>query len=92
MKKERFILHHIGSKRVSFTCIGSNGVSCLGIRRLTCGIDSLTGLRLLRFAAVGGLVINLPLACFSRVSRRLIPISIFNHYLPFSLPLSLTEY
>ena len=77
MKKKWSILHHIGSKSVSFTCIGSNGVSCLGIRRLTCGVDSLAGLRPLRFAAVGGLVLNLPLACFPRVSRRLIPISSF---------------
>ena len=77
MKMKRFILHHIGSKSVSFTCIGSNGVSCLGIRRLTCGVDSLAGLRPLRFAAVGGLALNLPLACFPLVCRRLIPISSF---------------
>lgn len=79
MKKKRFILHHFGNKSVSFTCIVSIGVSCLGIRRLTCGVGSLAGLRLLRFAAVGGLVLNLALACFPRVSLRLIPISNFNH-------------
>ena len=54
MKKARFILHHIGNKSVSFTIIVSDGVSCLGVCRLTCGVDSLAGLRLLRFAAVGG--------------------------------------
>jgi len=63
---------------VPFTCVVSKGASCLGIRRLTCGVDSLAGLRLLRFAAVGGLVLNLALACFPRVSLRLIPIRIFN--------------
>ena len=59
---------------MSFTCV-SNGVSCLGTRRLTCGVDSLAGLRLVRFAAVGGLVLNLALAGFPRVSPRLIPTS-----------------
>ena len=61
---------------MSFTCV-SNGASCLGIRRLTCGVDSLAGLRLLRLAAVGELVLNLALAGFPRVSPRLIPVSNF---------------
>lgn len=79
MKKKRSILHHVGNKSVPFTCVVSNGVACLGTfgsRRLTCGVDSLAGLRLLRFGAVGGLVLNLFLACFPPVSRRLIPINI----------------
>lgn len=69
-------------KSVSFTCTVSNGLRCLGIRRLTCGVDSLTSLRLLRFAAVGGLVLNLVLACFPCVSRRLIPTSNFDLLVP----------
>ena len=82
-EKSNFIIRVISTnKSVSFTCTVSNWLSSLGIRRLTCGVDSLTSLRLLRFATVGGLVLNLVLTCFPRVSRRLIPTRNFDLLVP----------
>ena len=60
-----------------FTCFVFNGVTCLGIPRVTDGVDCVTGVGLGRLAAVGGLAVDLIFsACFPGVSRRFIPVNI----------------